>query len=610
MDLIQSNLDWTQLSLSPDLQVLHFETWTVITRRSLDLDPHGPNNPPCIAMMVFLNPKSNAVIFSVLNRTYKESQVQDVHQLAELVRHFFQGNYPCLGFGRNVNHPPSMVSFEFPLDCEVLVGTKNSHCIQCLKEEEREQNAEEQFIVTKDDEMKAEVEKDPSENILNAIVQDVLESKLETGPLFQESGRRSSRTLAAKPIRYLVDAYSDDEIKCDDDFEDWGSEMDNMEDEDDIRPLKTRKPRKTRSHSKKDSKVACPECGKLCKSSLTLKSHMKLHKNSQMPIPLLTKKLPILPCILCDAQFRMQKKLIRHLKEEHDLPDDQIQEEAAKRRCWICRETFTNDTIHYAHKKEVHLIGKWQCLKCPDVLRYGQELRDHYETNHGGDIFQVNCAMCQDELIFNDGFHIVEEHWKLCLEKKRDIVKKRQYERQKHKDKHVCDQCGKSFVLKKHLTEHEDEHRGIFKHQCAECDFKTAIRARLTDHWNNVHSPRAAELKKSQASCEICDKVMHESSLANHMANVHAEPTWPCQKCGKAFGTRRSLKRHEQLSHLQEMLKCEICGLLIKKNCLKTHMRVTHAPPKFCCRFCGKGLKTQLSLGNHERIHTGENPYT
>ncbi|TRY70183.1 hypothetical protein TCAL_17278 [Tigriopus californicus] len=615
MDLSKAHLDWTQLALGDDLQILNFEPWTVITRRALNLDSQGHH--PLISMMVFLHTKSNVLIFSVLNRTYKESQVQNVEQVGQLVQTFFRDRHPCLGFGRSVDLPRAF-SYQFPFDCEVLVGTKDSHCDKC-REEMRLLNQETDYIVTKDaseNHLDSEEEEVKAEILLDAVVQDVLESKLEARPLFQEPGRRSTRTRAldAMPIPD-VDYFSDEDRKCDDDYQDWSSNF--HEDDEDVRPLKPKRARKMRSFPKKmahldaDSKVPCPECGKRYKSAVTLKSHMKYHQEqgSHITDPL-PKKLPLLPCIHCNAQFRMQKKLIHHLKEEHNLPDDQIQEEAAKRRCWICRETFTNETVHYSHKKEAHLLGKWQCSRCPDVLRHGQELQDHYQSKHANDLFKVNCAMCQDELIFSEGFHVVEDHWKLCLERKRDNFKKQQYERLKSKDKHVCDQCGKSFVCKKHLTEHEDEHRGIFKHQCLECDFKTAIRTRLTDHWNNVHSPRATELKKNQATCHICEKVMHESSLANHIANVHGDPTWPCQKCAKSFGTKRSLLRHERFSHFQEAVKCEICGLSVKKNCLKTHMRVTHAPPKFCCKFCGKGLKTQLSLGNHERIHTGENPYT
>lgn len=41
---------------------------------------------------------------------------------------------------------------------------------------------------------------------------------------------------------------------------------------------------------------------------------------------------------------------------------------------------------------------------------------------------------------------------------------------------------------------------------------------------------------------------------------------------------------------------------------LKRHMSV-HEAPKFVCKFCGKAVKSQDTLTEHERSHTGEHPY-
>lgn len=43
---------------------------------------------------------------------------------------------------------------------------------------------------------------------------------------------------------------------------------------------------------------------------------------------------------------------------------------------------------------------------------------------------------------------------------------------------------------------------------------------------------------------------------------------------------------------------------------LKRHMACHFdTGSKYMCRFCGKALKRQQTLREHERSHTGENPY-
>ncbi len=85
--------------------------------------------------------------------------------------------------------------------------------------------------------------------------------------------------------------------------------------------------------------------------------------------------------------------------------------------------------------------------------------------------------------------------------------------------------------------------------------------------------------------CPLCDgfKASSVLGIVSHFMEEHPNTRHRCSRCGKVFGSREQLKRHEREVH--------------------NHHR------EYTCSHCGKSFARRERLIVHERIHTGERPF-
>lgn len=140
-----------------------------------------------------------------------------------------------------------------------------------------------------------------------------------------------------------------------------------------------------------------------------------------------------------------------------------------------------------------------------------------------------------------------------------------------------CVLCGKECRDRKALIKHSWDHSSNKDHLCSKCGKNFHNKARLKRHMSSH--------RDKSVTCDVCNQEFPNGrSLSNHR-HSHTSVTgksFPCNTCGKTFGSRSS----QQI-----------------------HVRIHTGEKPYGCQFCYKAFADGGTLRKHERIHTGEKPY-
>uniref|UniRef100_A0A336M0M6 CSON005800 protein n=1 Tax=Culicoides sonorensis TaxID=179676 RepID=A0A336M0M6_CULSO len=163
---------------------------------------------------------------------------------------------------------------------------------------------------------------------------------------------------------------------------------------------------------------------------------------------------------------------------------------------------------------------------------------------------------------------------------------------------YACDQCGKSFLLKHHLTTHARVHTGERPHVCPHCGKDFAHK-----HCLNTHLVLHSTERPFQ--CQECKKSF---TLKHHLlthARVHSrERPFVCQECGRSFPLKRHLVTHTKFHAGERPFVCEECGeSFAQKDHLVMHSRFHGSINPFVCNECGQTFPRKFQLVNHGKIH-------
>ena len=169
--------------------------------------------------------------------------------------------------------------------------------------------------------------------------------------------------------------------------------------------------------------------------------------------------------------------------------------------------------------------------------------------------------------------------------------------------KYKCKFCTYQTDCKNDWENHCNIHTGL-KFPCGSCHKEFSSTKNRTTHFKLVH------LKQKRALCPVdkcnfsCNDfgIMKVHQYDDHGIGVEAR----CKDCNKKFGNFRVYERHIQACNLPKDKECPVCKKAYKSaERLSTHMDVAHkGSPKMICDKCGKIFTSKDSLRVHKaNIH-------
>ena len=306
----------------------------------------------------------------------------------------------------------------------------------------------------------------------------------------------------------------------------------------------------------KEQKENVQELCHICDEKVkNLKRHIKMmHENG----------LKEFDCSECSKKYPTMQKLKSHLLNEHKL---EFKKGSERCLCNICGKTLIGRSNFKKHEREKHGIDnihrkrivkslKLECSKCSENFNETIKLNEHAKDCEGQSK-NFSCPDCDSTWASGPilNLHMKKDHnmreiytceyCGKCFKRKISVISHIKVEHENIRD-HVCHLCGAGFARAQSLKYHIQrvhEHSG--KYACEYCGFKTVAQLKLDIHINEVHT------KAIKYNCDQCNFFCYrKGGLLAHVKTVHLKlKPHECPKCPEAFGRRKELLKHRQLSN-------------------------------------------------------------
>lgn len=265
---------------------------------------------------------------------------------------------------------------------------------------------------------------------------------------------------------------------------------------------------------------------------------------------------------------------------------------------------FVRKDLLVQHIQSKHLqLRPYSCSVCHFAFTLKKYLNNHFKTKHMPSIKKrYECHICNRTLSQRRSL--------------RDHLMLHTGER-----KHMCENCGDTFITKTSLKMHRCENELATGNDCKKKRRKPEINKDLYfakycrycgvtfETWAERDLHQCPYLVNASDPkyyiCRYCDKEIVRNSYSSH-STVHSEASHECSVCSRLFKSRKTLKQHLWIHTENKKYKCDTCEKSYsKKEGLLIHMGEHGLPvPTIQCDQCPKTFHAIYRLNDHKkRVH-------
>ncbi|XP_067620513.1 gastrula zinc finger protein xFG20-1 [Eurosta solidaginis] len=276
-------------------------------------------------------------------------------------------------------------------------------------------------------------------------------------------------------------------------------------------------------------------------------------------------------CPHCIKMYHIRKPFEKHLRDDHNRPDEEIKALFEKEEAVIKDEEV------------------FKCQICGKIYLMEKRLTDHIKL-HGPDGKLIHKCSCYCSIYFATKAEATA------------------HARKEHHDLLYCNVCDKYMTghdsLKNHMRKHERDNDSLGSSKrnlvCDKCGKKFAGRTSLNDH---VRSDCG---RMPIYQCNICGKNLTTAGILKTHLLLHKDDTpFQCAECGKTFKVKAQYKTHIKTRHTDyKPFQCHLCPRAYPyRESLLTHMTVHTGIKRFLCNACGKRFTCVSNLQAHRKVN-------